>query len=162
MVEYHADQARFDSGEMGMKGSVRRYHTIEAATTAALVEESRILIRRMRAAIDSTSRSKPMSREQIESSKAVLREFAWPSAARTETRFDPPTGTDESRELITHIERCRALLRGVRDTVQKAVLADMVRYMEGKLKQITCEDRTEIAGDRFQGLDGRSRHESRL
>jgi hypothetical protein len=37
------------------------------------------------------------------------------------------------QELITHIERCRALLKVAREAVQKAVLADLVRYLEGRL-----------------------------
>ena len=43
---------------------------------------------------------------------------------------------DDRGELITHIERLRALLRQPRDPVEKAVLADLVRYLEGKLAQM--------------------------
>jgi hypothetical protein len=37
-------------------------------------------------------------------------------------------------ELITHIERCRALLRNRREAVHQAILADLVRYLEGRLQ----------------------------
>jgi hypothetical protein len=40
---------------------------------------------------------------------------------------------DDRHELITHIERLRALLRQPRETVEKAVLVDLVRYLEGRL-----------------------------
>jgi hypothetical protein len=36
-------------------------------------------------------------------------------------------------ELITQIERCRELLRAMRHPAHKAALADLLRYLEGKL-----------------------------
>jgi len=41
---------------------------------------------------------------------------------------------DSRHELITHIERCRALLKNRREAAHKAVLADLVRYLEGRLR----------------------------
>lgn len=41
--------------------------------------------------------------------------------------------TDDLHELITHIERLRAMLNQTREAVEKPVLADLVRYLEGKL-----------------------------
>jgi len=40
---------------------------------------------------------------------------------------------DDRHELITHIERLRALLRQQREVAERAVLADLVRYLERKL-----------------------------
>lgn len=41
---------------------------------------------------------------------------------------------DPRQELITHIERCRALLKNRREAVHQAILADLVRYLEGRLQ----------------------------
>jgi hypothetical protein len=45
-------------------------------------------------------------------------------------------GHDERREVVNHIERARALFRATKDIVHKAVLADMIRYLEGRLKDL--------------------------
>ena len=43
---------------------------------------------------------------------------------------------EDPHERITHIERCQALMKATKDTVHKAVLADLVRYLESRLKQM--------------------------
>jgi hypothetical protein len=46
----------------------------------------------------------------------------------------------ERDELVTHIERCGKLLRATRQPTHKAVLADLLRYLEGRLLETVGGD----------------------
>jgi HPt (histidine-containing phosphotransfer) domain-containing protein len=41
---------------------------------------------------------------------------------------------DDRRELTIHIERCKIVLEATENVVCKAVLADLIKYLEGKLR----------------------------
>jgi hypothetical protein len=46
----------------------------------------------------------------------------------------------ERDELVTHIEQCRKLLSATRHPAHKTVLADLLRYLEGRLVEAVGGD----------------------
>jgi|HubBroStandDraft_1064217.scaffolds.fasta_scaffold17428_3 hypothetical protein len=53
----------------------------------------------------------------------------------------------ERRELTTHIEQCRVVWEITENMVCKAVLADLIRYLEGKLKAIAEPEPHHASGE---------------